>query len=136
MSARPRSRASAKKAGAGFVRECADWLKGHGFPFAEKAPLWGAKDKGDIVHVRTRGGRRVVIEAKNCAKIDLAGWAAEAEAERLNDAAVAGVVLHKRHGVTDPSRQWVTMTLADFAAIICGERFDEWQPNSLTDQVE
>ena len=120
--ARPRNRQSAKAAGARFVRSCVDWLQGHGFPFAEVAPSWGAKDRGDVTGVRTLGGRHIVIECKNAARLDLAGWAAEAEAERVNDAAVAGVVFHKRHGVSDPGRQWVTLTLQDFAALVLGLR--------------
>ena len=122
VKARKRSRAAARAAGSRFVRQCTDWLQEHGFPFAEKAPLWGAKDKGDIVHVRTEDGQHIVVEAKDCARISLATWAKEAEEERVNDSALAGVVLHKRHGVAEPSQQWVTMTLADFAAIVKGTR--------------
>lgn len=117
-----RSRASARAAGSRFVRGCVDWLQGHGFPFAEVAPAWGAKDRGDVTGVRVTGGRHLVIECKDVARLDLAGWAAEAEVERVNDAAVAGVVLHKRRGVSDPSKQWVSMTLRDFAAVVLGMR--------------
>ena len=42
--------------------------------------------------------------------------------ERGNDDAVAGIVVHKRHGKGQPGEQWVTMTLADFASILTGAR--------------
>jgi hypothetical protein len=81
----------------------------------------GAKDKGDVAGVRVHG-QRVVIEAKNTARINLGTWAGEAEAERVNDGALVGLVVHKRHGKGLAADQWVTMTLADFAALISGVR--------------
>lgn len=33
----------------------------------------------------------------------------------------AAVVIHKRHGKGQPGDQWVTLTLADFVALITGE---------------
>jgi hypothetical protein len=64
----------------------------------------------------------VVVECKDTSRINLAGWAAEAEVERANDDALVGLVLHKRHGVGDPGKQWVTMTLADLVALLVGQR--------------
>jgi len=81
----------------------------------------GAKDRGDIGGLRHMG-ERVVIECKDTARINLAGWAAETEIERGNDDALAGVIIHKRHGKGKPEDQWVTMTLADFTALLTGER--------------
>jgi hypothetical protein len=120
-----RSRASAKAAGARFVRVCADWLKERGFPYAEVAPRWGAKDKGDIVNIRTRGGRHIAIEGKDYGgEYHVAEWLKEAEDERVNDRAIAGVVVAKRRGITDPGSQVVFMTLRDLVAIIREERFE------------
>ena len=81
----------------------------------------GAKDKGDVAGLRAHG-QRVVVEAKNTAKINLGTWAGEAEVERVNDDALAGVICHKRHGKGQAADQWVTMTLRDFAALISGSR--------------
>lgn len=81
----------------------------------------GSNDRGDIAGVRHLG-ERVVIEVKNTSRINLAGWAAEAEVERGNDDALAGIVVHKRHGVGDPARQWVTMELSELAALLTGNR--------------
>ncbi len=120
-----RTRASAKAAGTRFESAIAAYLAEHVDDRIERRSRGGAKDRGDIAGVRLspalRGGR-VVIEAKNCARIDLAGWAREAEIERGNDDAVAGVVVHKRHGVAWPGDQWVTMTLDDLIALLTGER--------------
>jgi hypothetical protein len=107
--------------GSSFERLVADYLKGNGFPFADRRVKSGAKDRGDIggVHVH---GQPVVFEAKNTTRISLGTWAAEAETERLNDEALAGVIVHKRHGKGKAEDQWVTMTLADLTAILTGKR--------------
>jgi hypothetical protein len=118
---RARSRRSAKAAGSSFERGTADFLKVNGFPFADRRVKSGAKDKGDIggVHVH---GRPVVLECKNTARINLGSWAAEAEVERVNDGALVGLIVHKRHGKGQAGDQWVTMTLADFVALTTGTR--------------
>lgn len=69
--------------------------------------------------------QRIVIECKNeSSQPKLGTWAGEAEVERGNDDALAGIVAHKRHGKGDPLDQWVTMTMADFIALLTGERPD------------
>lgn len=84
----------------------------------------GAKDRGDVAGVRIHG-QRVVIECKNVTRLDLAGWMREAEIERGHDDALAGVIVHKRHGVGDPLEQWVTCTVREFAALLAGHRIEE-----------
>ena len=116
-----RSRASAKKAGSSFERLIADYLAQHVDDRIDRRVKTGNADKGDIGGLRHMG-HRLVIEAKNTAKTSLGTWAAEAEAERVNDEALAGIVLHKRHGKGQAGEQWVTMTLADFTAILTGTR--------------
>jgi hypothetical protein len=102
-------------------RLVADYFKANGFPFADRRVTTGARDTGDVggVHVHDR---RLAIEVKNTAKISLGTWAAEAETERINDQALAGIVVHKRHGKGKAEDQWVTMTLRDLLAIINGTR--------------
>lgn len=107
--------------GSSFERLVADYFKANGFPFADRRVKNGAKDKGDIGGVGTDAGR-LVLECKNTSKISLGTWAAEAEVERVNDDALAGVVLHKRHGKGKPEDQWVTLTLRDLVAILTGTR--------------
>lgn len=132
-----RTRASAKAAGSRFERSVADYLnitlaKLIGFPQnVDRRVRTGAKDRGDIGGVWRRAlgndgeyldDQRIVIECKDTSRVNLAGWARETEIERGNDDALAGVIVHKRHGVADPARQWVTMELAEFVALLTGER--------------
>jgi hypothetical protein len=119
-----RSRASAKKAGSSFERLIADHLAATVDDRIDRRVKTGNQDRGDIGGLRHMGGR-VVIECKNTAKINLAGWAAEAEIERGNDDANAAVIIHKRHGKAAPGDQWVTMTLQDFTALLTGERQED-----------
>ena len=112
-----RSRASAKAAGSTFERQVADYLAEHLDDRIDRRVKTGAKDKCDIGGIRLRG-HRVVVECKNHARVDLAGWIAEAQIQADNDGAPLGVVVHKRRGVAKPERQWVTMTLADLAWLI------------------
>lgn len=116
-----RSRASAKKAGTSFERLIADYLAEHVDDRIDRRVKTGNKDRGDIAGLRHMG-KRLVLEAKNVARLNLAGWAAEAEAERGNDDALAGLVIHKRHGKGGAADQWVTLTLADLVALLTGDR--------------
>ncbi|WRS30570.1 hypothetical protein U6G28_02470 [Actinomycetaceae bacterium MB13-C1-2] len=116
-----RSRASAKQAGTRFERLVADYLAATVDDRIDRRVKTGNKDRGDISGVRHMLGR-VVLECKDTTRINLAGWAAETEIERGNDDALAGVTVHKRHGKGQPEDQWVTMTLADFVALLTGNR--------------
>lgn len=110
-----------RQKGSSFERLVADYFKVNGFPFADRRAKTGAKDTGDVggVHVHDQ---RVVIEAKNTVRTSLGTWANEADVERFNDGALAGVIAHKRHGKGKAGDQWVTMTLDDFIAILTGRR--------------
>lgn len=119
-----RNRKSAKTAGARFEGLVAAALR-----YAldddriERRARTGAKDRGDISGVRCHG-QRVVIECKDVARLDLPAWTREAQLEAGNDDAIVGVVVHKRRGVGDPMQQWVSMTLADLAALLTGQAVD------------
>ena len=118
-----RSRASAKKAGTAFESQVAGFLAAAlDDDRIERRAKTGAKDRGDIAGVRTRAGDRVVIECKNTSRLALGAWAREAELERGNDDALAGVVVHKRRGTTDPMEQYVTCTVRDLLALVTGQR--------------
>ena len=123
-----RNRQSAKAAGSRMERQVADWLRDHVSEFIDRRTKTGAKDRGDLTGVRAHG-KRVAVEIKNTSRINLAGWIGEAHTEAGNDDAAVGVVVHKRHGVADPSRQWVTMTLSDLAFLLTGdEQEDRYEP--------
>lgn len=123
----PRTRASARAAGTRHETAIAQYLADAlDDDRIERRARTGAKDRGDISGIRARG-RRVVIEAKNTTRTNLAGWIREAHLEAGNDDAAIGVVVAKRHGVADPSRQWVHMTLADLAWLLGADapQYDE-----------
>lgn len=118
-----RSRASAKQAGSRFERTTADYLRDHVDDRIDRKVRTGAKDTGDIAGVRLSNGKRVVLEAKDYGgQIKAAEWAAEAETERINDNAEAGVVVIKRRGTTEPGKQWVLCTIDDLVALLTGKR--------------
>ncbi len=117
-----RTRASAKAAGTRFERQIADALAAAlDDDRIDRRVRTGAKDRGDVAGVRLHG-QRVVIECKDTARMALPEWTTEAQLQAGNDDALVGVVVHKRHGCADPMRQWVTCTLADFVAILTGQR--------------
>lgn len=117
-----RSRASAKKAGSSFERLIGDHLAKHVDDRIDRRVKNGAKDRGDIGGLRHMGGR-VVIEAKDYGGRLMPGpWIAEAETERGNDDALAGLVIAKRRGTTDPGQQFVLMTVNDLTALLTGNR--------------
>ena len=116
-----RSRASAKDAGTRFERSVADFLANRlDDDRIDRRAKTGAKDRGDIGGVRTPLGGRVVIECKDTARPDLPGWLRQAETERGNDDAAAGVVVHKKRGTADPAEQYVTMSLETLAVLLEG----------------
>lgn len=113
-----RTRASAKAAGATFERQVADYLAVFVSDLIDRRVKTGRADKGDLSGIRFLG-HRIVAECKNhTTRIDLPGWYAEACIERDNDDAALAVVIHKRRGTADPARQWVTMSLSDFAWLL------------------
>lgn len=114
-----RTRASAKKAGSSFERAIADHLRaGLGIREIDRMPKAGVLDKGDIANVRDSHDRLLAVECKNTSKLTLPAWVGEAQAEAINYDAHVGVVVHKRHGVADPGRQWVTMTVDDLIQLL------------------
>jgi hypothetical protein len=102
-----------KAKGSAWERAIVEHLRSAGWPYAERRIAGAAKDRGDIA-----GVVGVVIEAKNAARLDLAGWIAETETERVNDSAWLGVVWHKRTGKSSAADGYVTMTGAQFTALL------------------
>lgn len=115
-----------KAKGSSAERAVVDYLRGHGFPHAERRLAGFSKDRGDIAGVPS-----VVVEVKSCARTDLAGWVAEAEVERANDNARFGVVWHKRRGRGSAADWYVTMTGEQFVALLRQAGYG--QPESSTE---
>jgi hypothetical protein len=113
-----RSLKSAKAAGASFETSIANYLADEIDDRIERRRLSGAFDRGDISGLRINN-KRLVVECKNYGgKLSTGPWLNEAETERVNDGALAGLVVAKRRGTTNPAEQIVLMTLKDFAALV------------------
>ncbi len=108
--------------GSSFERQTADYWRDNWDDRIDRRVRTGAKDKGDLANVRAHK-HRLVVEIKNVAKLNLAGWIAEAQAEAINDEALCGIVIAKRKGKGDPKDQYVVMTQGDLlkllAAVTC-----------------
>lgn len=97
----------------------------------ERRALHGTRDMGDIAGLRTRG-QEVVVECKNYKRptLGLVLMAVEeAEIERGNVDALAGVAVVKLPGVTDrkasaQGEQLACMGMRDFMALVTGQRPD------------
>ena len=102
-----------KAKGSGAERAVVETLRATGWPYAERRLAGSSKDRGDIA-----GVPGVVIEVKNCARQDLAGWIDEARLEQANDHADLSVVWHKRRGRANPADWFVTMDGATFTRLL------------------
>lgn len=101
----PRSRGTA------FESTCRDYLQ-RWFPHCERAPLWGAKDKGDLL-----GIPGFVIQCRNTKTIDLAGAIDDARAQADNNGRGLPVAIIKRRR-KNVGQSYVVMELADWARLI------------------
>jgi hypothetical protein len=105
---------SASKAkGTRWESAIVEFLRGRGFPYAERRALAGTRDLGDVT-----GIPGVVIEAKNEKQHNLTGWLKEAEQERRNADADLGVVWFKRRGKTSAGDGFVLMDGDTFAYLL------------------
>lgn len=106
---------ASKRKGTAFETAVVDFLRCHGFPYAERRALRGVRDTGDIA-----GIIGWVLELKNCREMDLAGWMTEAQKEAMNDGSWRHAVIHKRRskGVRDA---YVTLPLWVFADLLADD---------------
>ena len=86
------------------------------FPWADRVPLSGARDRGDV----TISPGSPVIEAKNAARVCLAEWVDEANAEAVNAGVPWGVVWVKRRGKSSPAHGYVVMSGSTYVALLLG----------------
>jgi len=93
-----------KQKGTAAETAVVNWLLSKGRKQVERRSLNGSNDRGDIAGIPT-----VVIEVKNCVKVELSAWLKELEAEMINDKADAGVVIHKKKGTQDVGLWYATM---------------------------
>ena len=120
-----RNRKSAKTAGTRFETAIATYLAEQlDDDRIERRRLSGRFDRGDIAGLRHHG-QRLVVEVKDYGgQIKAGPWVEEAHTEMNNDDALAGIVVAKRRGVSNPGAQYVLCTVNDLIALMTGERPD------------
>ena len=101
-----------KAKGTAWERRLVDYLREHGFPYAERRALEGVNDRGDVAGIPS-----VVIEAKNAKAVSLAGWVDEMVKEKANAGAQIGAVIFPRRNHAT-GRAYVVMELDQFVEMI------------------
>jgi hypothetical protein len=89
------------------------YLKENGYEHAERRQKAGAKDKGDITGVN----HYLMIEAKDEARINLAGYMDEVVEQTKNANALIGVAWIKRRN-KGTERSYVVMEPKDFLTLL------------------
>ena len=103
-----------KAKGTRWETACVNWLREHGFTWADRVPLSGARDRGDV----TLGPGSPVMEMKSQNRHSFAEWLDEANAEAINARAPFGVVWAKRRGKSSPGCGYVVMDGDTFALLL------------------
>lgn len=121
-----RSRAAAKAAGSWLEITMTAYLQRVVDERIFRQTKTGRNDLADIGGVRIHG-QKLAVECKNEARAHIPQWLREAETERGNLDALAGVVIAKRAGSMKPEDQLVIMTAGEFVSILTGSRehYDE-----------
>lgn len=82
-------------------------------PHAERRRLTGSHDRGDIA-----GTPGICWEIKSGARLDLATWMHELEAEVTNDHAVHGALVIRPKGRPNPHDWWAVLTVPDLLDLL------------------
>lgn len=93
----------AKQIGTDAEGAVVDYLRGHGWPFAERRILNGVHDKGDVTGTpslcwEVKGGKA----AETASDGQIAAWLIETERERVNANAAIGILVTKRPRIGRP----------------------------------
>lgn len=102
-----------KQKGTAFETAVVRYLADNGFPYAERAPLAGNKDRGDIT-----GTPGLVWECKNAKEIRLAEWIEETLVEADNVNADYGILVIKRPRRGDAREAYAVLRLEDMASLL------------------
>lgn len=112
-----------KQRGTKWESAIVNFLREHGFSYADRVPLSGARDRGDV----TIGPGSPAIEAKSQNRHSFAEWLDEANEEAHNARAPFGVVWTKRRGHTSPGRGYVVMDGSTFVLLLQQAGYS-WEP--------
>jgi len=103
------------------------FLRANGFGGADRQPLRGNRDAGDIAVCPG-----IIIEAKTSKRTGppglppeqlLATWLDQTELERVNAGAAIGLLVIKRHGTTNPGRWLCWWRLEHLADVLADGRY-------------
>jgi hypothetical protein len=97
---------SPKVKGSSYERSVVAYLRSAGFPQAARTLAGASEDRGDI-----SGVGNCVLECKCAARIDLAGWLAEARTEAEHAGLPRFAVIAKRRGVADVAESYAITPL-------------------------
>lgn len=103
-----------KRKGTAWESRLVNYLREHGFTYADRVPLSGKADRGDV----TIGPGSPVHEAKNQARHSWAEWLDEANTEATNAGAPFGVVWAHRRGKASPGDGYVVMDGATYVLLL------------------
>jgi hypothetical protein len=108
------------------------WARDNGYPGADRQPLRGNRDAGDIdlcpgivLEVKNHAGGAVGQPKPGL----LHTWMAQAELERLNAGALFCPLVVKRGGTSDPGRWFAYLKARDVAALM-GAPLDVVDPDA------
>ena len=105
---------AAKAKGTRWESAVVDYLRGHGFRWADRIPLSGSKDRCDV----TVGPGGPVVEAKNLKQDEWAKGLDEANKGAANAHAPFGVLWAHRRGKGSPGEGFVVMDGATFTDLL------------------
>lgn len=103
---------------------CTRWFRAHGYAGADRQPLRGNLDQGDIA-----AAPGLVIEVKSYTQAAtgqpppalLAKWMTECETARTNARADVCPLIVRRKGTTDVGRWWAYLPLRDLVTLTSGQ---------------
>lgn len=105
---------ASKRKGTAHESAIVNYLREHGFTWADRVPPSGARDRGDV----TLGPGSPVIEAKNVKQSEWAKALDEANGEATNARAPFGAVWAKRRGKGSVGDGFVVMDGATFVLLL------------------
>lgn len=103
--------AGSRRKGATAERDVTAWLRANGWPWAERRA--GGTPGPDIT-----GCPGIAWEIKNAARLELAAWVDQAEAQRATSGADLAPLVIKRRGTTDPGQFYAVLPLAALAHLL------------------
>jgi hypothetical protein len=121
-----------KRIGTPFESALVRYAKENGFPWADRIPLSGALDRGDValcpgLIVECKAGKA----AENASDEQIKKWLVETERERVNANAAIGLLVTKRRGIgaVRMGEQWCHLDGGVFADLIYdrhdGEQYEQ-----------